>query len=182
MIASATFLSGLGGFVPMPYLIAAASVAFAGTATGLLAVSNWRERARIEGRLTFSTVLFDPHISRNDEHITLEGARLGVQVNNMSIHDLTFQVDEMHTELFGRVNSSREHQPKPIQIPAGGVGFWRDAYIPVGEAAPASDAGRIRFKISYWRSPVRKYNLQKDFFLSVHVADEAKAGLYWTEA
>lgn len=149
--AVGTLMSGLATSIPLPYLIAAASFVFAAIASGLLRVSELRHKHRVEGTLTFGTMLVGTDVEETADGAVLHAVSFGVQVVNTGALPLEFQVKRFSSSFSNKVPD--DSPPPPfIEVAPGGTAWWRDGRINVEEHLPFEPKyGKVEFEFEYWR-------------------------------
>lgn len=158
--AAVTVMSNFfGGSIPWPYVLAAAAFVFAALARGLVAVDEWRFQTDPSGKLVFSSMLY------GFDHLAQPGGpagisiQVGISLTNLARFPIFFEVERMDSYFEGRVPKKKNWISKPIQISAGGTGYWRDEKIDFEHFDSPKGDGRLSYKIAYWRYPERKFFL-----------------------
>ena len=166
--------------IPVPYLIAAAFIVFAAAAHGILCIHTLKEKISPIGKLQIvSTPLYGIGVNTSLKEHVLENVQFGFAVANKAQFPIFFIVEEIHSEFMGRVCPDRTHPPQVIETPAGGEGWWRDFAIPIETRMPDdTQFGKLTFKVSYWKNPRRKYQLQKKW--SIQAAFNAAGSVHFS--
>lgn len=149
--------------IPVPYLLAAASIVFAMSAHGVFYIRSLREKLDPSGKLQIiSAPLCGVDVDTSSDQHILGNVQFGFSVLSKAEFPIFFSVDEIYSDFMGRVCPNKSPQPKVIEVPAGGEGWWRDAPISIGVPMPNdTQFGNLSFKVSYWKNPHKKYTLKK---------------------
>lgn len=166
--------------IPIPYLLAAASIVFAMSAHGVFYIRSLREKIDPSGKLQIvSTPLYGVDVDTSSDQHILKNVQFGFSVLSKAEFPIFFSVDEIYSEFMGRVCQNKNHQPKVIEVPAGGEGWWRDFAIPIQTRMPNDTRfGKLTFKVSYWKNPRRTYSLQKKW--SIQAAFNAAGSVHFS--
>lgn len=160
--AVVTFVSGLVSAVPLPYLLASASLVFAALTTGLLRLDEWRERAHPGGRLVLEHPIFNADIDATPDGPSIRNVQLGIGLKNHAIFPLNYRVDYIDTRFIDRVAAENTDRKDGLQISAKSERWFRDNIIHLSIPVPEWVAiGRVRFKVSYWKRPNRVFVLEQ---------------------
>lgn len=142
--------------MPLSYLVAAMALGFGATATGVLRISEYRQRVSIDGKVAFSRPTLNVALAEDEKKI--ERISLGFQLSSSADFPIEFQVVELETEINQRVpvNKFKKSEAKTLELPPRGSGFYRDGDIEIGEVIDKRVEGRITFKVNYWRAGAKK--------------------------
>lgn len=152
--------------VPLPYLFASSAVVFAGVATGMVRVNEWRTGTNPSGKLQpVVNLLYGVDINKEKSPKELEAIQFGFTVYNAADFPLYFTVEEISSEFMGRIPLSKDMNFKEIEVPAKGQGYWRDHKISLGVELPLSGSqiGELRYRVAYWKNPKKKFFLEKRY-------------------
>jgi len=163
VVSAVTLASGWLGHIvlPWPYLITAAAVAFAATATGLLRFAEWRARHSLEGKLSVGRVAIAFDLGGAAKAKTIKRAQVQLFMSNHSLYPISYVVEEISSSISARVNPSPKVGGLGGVVPIDSVGLFRDDLIEMGNV-PAGELveGKTKFKIRYGKLNKEKYVLE----------------------
>ncbi len=142
--------------IPLSYLATAMAVGFAATASGVLRLSEYRQRISIDGKLRFN--MPELTITLNEDKETVAMINLGFRLSSSADFPLDFWVTEIETQLDHRVpvETLGNTHSQVFQVPPRGLGTFRDGAITVDRKIDAPFEGKLRFKVNYKRPGSRK--------------------------
>ena len=144
---------------PLYYLYIGALFSGACFSTGILRFDEWRERNRVEYKLTFNAVRVAKKLKDDG---SVQSISLGFKLSNMAAFPIAFRVDELDTQFKDRYPPKKDYEINEITVAPGGVGWFSDHSIdvpvpPVNQAAE----GLLRFRLTYGRPNHLRYVLEE---------------------
>lgn len=119
---------------------------------GYVAVRRWMFEMSPKGKLSFHKVLLRQEVSTADNK-PLPVINIGFQVRNEAMFPIEFEIEKMSTSLMGRYPSSKEYAKKNFVAPVGGIGFFQDHKIDLGntQAQNRTLQGLMIVRLKYGR-------------------------------
>ena len=156
--AVVTLMSGLVAAVPLPYLLAAASLVFATVATGLLRLDEWRERASPAGRLMFTHPVFNMDVEAGSAGRLIKNVQLGIALRNEASFPLRYRLEYIDTRFLDRVAVENTDRKDNLEIGAKSASRFRDNIIKL-DMLTTEDilVGRVKFKVTFWKHPKKTF-------------------------
>lgn len=153
---------------PLHWVIVAWTLAFAGTASGLVRFGEWRAQNIVEHKMVFLI----PLINRGED-VESKHAQIAFRLENKARFPIEVHVDELRTSVAGRINPTRELTNRKFLIGPEAIEGCHDASINIGGVADEIMQETLELKLSYGRPGKRRYFLLKSLNLYIPL-DRAK--------
>ena len=130
------------------YLYIAAVFLFSVSSMGLLRFSEWRYRNRVADKLNFHNVRTDKIIDKDG---VVKSLRIGAALNNKALFPVTFEVVNAVSTFDKLYPTKKPYAKNSSTIHAGGMGWFDDYYIPIGQKRSGVFEGGLKFEFKYGR-------------------------------
>jgi hypothetical protein len=175
-IPLAAAYAGYVANLPWMYIIVAASLCFGGISTGLVRLSEWIEKGRVDGKLQFASINLGVDVHGN-------GYFIGVNLVSKAAVPIDVAFEEIRSRIENIVPMQTQFAIKEFTIPPEGTGFMNDHLIVVASPTPPAKLhGLAEFKIKYGKRGNLKYKLS--IKKAVTLAFDAQGGLHgnWNDS
>jgi hypothetical protein len=171
LVATMTGILGYLQGYPLAYVIAAATVAFAMMATGLLRFDELIARRSAAHKVHFAGAAFALDYSR-DEKGRIEGLpyaqAIFVLINSASF-PLSYELDDANCSFDNKVNAETKLIRKGI-LPATSQLQYRIERIDLENMAPRQTvAGKIKFRVRYGKVGRERYPIEKNLNITCNL-------------
>ncbi len=147
-VTAAGVMIGFAQHIQLFNLYVGAVILFSVSSMGLLRFSEWRYRNRVADMLNFHSVRTDRII---DKAGVVKSLRIGATFNNKALFPVTFEVVNV-VSTFDKLYPTKEPYAKnSYTIPAGGMGWFDDHYIPIEQKRSGVFEGGLEFEFKYGR-------------------------------
>lgn len=152
-IPLAAAYAGYVAHLPWMYIIVAASLCFGGVSTGLVRLSEWMEKGRVDGKLQFASINVGVDVQG-------KGFFFGVNLISKAAVPIDVVFEEIRTRIESTVPAQTQFDIKEFTIQPEGSGFMNDHLIVVASPTPPARLhGLAEFKITYGKRGNLKYKL-----------------------
>jgi len=156
--------------LPWMYIVVAASLCFGGISTGLVRLSEWMEKGRVDGKLQFSSINVGVDVQG-------KGFFLGVNLVSKAAVPIDVAFEEIRTRIESIVPMQTQFAIKDFTVPPEGNAFMNDHLIVVASPTPPARLhGLAEFKIKYGKRGNLKYEL--NIKKAVTLAFDAQGNLH----
>lgn len=158
VVAAITVYAGYVQSLPWGFIIPAAAVAFAATAHGLLRISEWRQRNRVQSKLLFIDILWGIDYEISESMMVISAIQYRLVLQNMAALPIHFKIERMESSFSGRSQRERIEtrgvvlDGRPSQVSAQRVPLNPPIKLDISH----SEAGDFVFEVSYGRSESKR--------------------------
>ena len=144
-------------------------------------MDEWRERTDASGKLAFDQPTVAFYVNAERDPPELDSVQIGIILQNKANFLLNYEVKKIDSQIMGRVGAEKIYHNKGGEITPNTSSTFRDSLISIHSKVPhGSVIGRMDFKIAYWRTPKRKYFLERTLRITLYFDDDQKqARLDW---
>ena len=131
------YVSGLPWF----WIWLGALAAFAFISHGLLRYAEWRERQRVEGKITLAA----PRVVL----IHNQGYTLGVQIYNIAAFPIEVELSDLRTQISQKISSGKRQAGKRLVVIPNSTAWFHDNPIQIEVPKPGSVTGSLEATLRY---------------------------------
>jgi hypothetical protein len=174
------FIAGWREGIATPYLLASSVFIMGSVAWASLQIAIWRDRNRVKDRLYFRDVTVGVSNTTTNKKVMVSTVQIGILLESSAEFPIDFIVDEMVSDMEGRINSNPNYLTTGGTVLKGRPSYYRDQQIPMGLRFDEISqlTGKIKFKIRYGRNKDFRYPIEHAVKVDL-TPDKAKPGHFW---
>lgn len=166
-----SFVSAKAQSLPIWLSVLVAAIVFWALVSGFLACKSLWLQSSVHSRLVIPGVVFQSIID-DDKNIT--GLKVGIRVVNISTMPIEYEVNNISTDLDGRINPDPARMNRGAVVPPGVEFIYWDAAVPAPSEVAKDVKGSFKAEITYGKVGRLKHLFHLEHHLAAKLSRDGK--------